>query len=110
MAATLGDDVLIKSAVDEIVEEAYYTTLEPSATVTHSHKGPSGVAPNEIYCIVTQRATTRDPVFFSWDESANSTTSDTVALQFDTLSGGDLGGAQVKVIIKWFAHASGGIS
>lgn len=110
MAATLGSDTLVKSAVDEAVEHAYYTTLEPGTTITHSHVGPSGVAPVEVYCLVTERPTSRDPVIFFWDESANDTTNNTIAIQFDTISGGDLAGAQVKVVIKWFAHASGGIS
>lgn len=109
MAATKGITEVVSNC-PYVIESTYYTTLEPGATVTHTHAGPSGVAPLKAECIVTERPTSRDVVSFAWDESANDTTNNTVALQFDTTNGGDLAGAQVKVLIYFLDQASGGIS
>ena len=100
MAATLGA-VNVYSTLEKVVEETYYTTLEPGATVTKSYTAVDGIGPSEVHCLVTERPTSRDPVSFAWDESANDTTNDSVALQFDTVAGGDLTGAQVKVVLVW---------
>jgi hypothetical protein len=108
MAATLGSQKIIMTA-DALVEESYYTTLVPGVTVTHSHIGPSGYAPFKVEMVVTERPTSRDVMWMAWDESANDLSSDTVALQFDTVVGGDLAGAQAKVLLYWREQGSGGL-
>ena len=96
-------------------ELVYYTTLEPGVTITHTcdSKSPIGVAPDTVDFCVTERPTTRDVVSCFFDRSASVTSStavSTVALQFDTVVGGDLTGAEVQVRLRWLKRSSGGVS
>jgi hypothetical protein len=111
MAATKGNAKLLAS-FPYVIEECYYTTLDPGAGVTHTLRNQINVAPFHIACVVTHPATSGDPIFFVFDESETSLTAgaNTVKLIFDTVAGGDLTGAQVKVLIYHLSQAAGGIS
>lgn len=111
MAATKGSPELI-AYFPYVIESCKYTTLVAGVTVTHTLKNQINVKPFKVELQIDERPTSRDPVFLSVDDSAWDSTADanTIALQFDTIPGGDLTGAEVRVLIYHLAQASGGIS
>ena len=111
MAATKGTPSLL-AFFPHVIESCAYTTLVPGVTVTHTLKNQINVKPFKVELQVDERATSRDPVFLVVDDSAYVSTdgANTIALQFDTIPGGDLTGAEVRVLIYHLAQASGGIS
>lgn len=109
MAATLSNQKLVAN-VPYLIETGYYTTLQDGVGVVHTHLGDATVAPTKVEFVITERPTTRDPIWCVWDESANDTTNGTVAFIFDTIPGGDLTGGEVKYTITWIQQVDGGIS
>ena len=111
MAATKGSPVLL-AYFPYVIEECKYTTLVAGATVTHTLRNQINVKPFKVDLQVDKRPATRDPVFLSVDDSSyvNTDAANTIALQFDTIPGGDLTDCEVRVLIYHLAQASGGIS
>jgi hypothetical protein len=104
--ATVGSKKLVLNA-PFVVEKVRLSEITPGALYTYSLANRTGVAPDFAASNAVVRATSGDPVFVSI-ESHNST-NHTVDLRLDTVSGGDLEGAEVDVLLFFFAQASGGI-
>lgn len=97
-------------SVPNFLQTCYVTTLVPNTPFNVTLLGPSGLSPKQVSHSLHTEATTRDPVFLKWDESLNDTTNNTITLEPDTVSGGDITGATIRVYIEWTGAGSGGIS
>lgn len=111
MAATLTGQQM-RTFFPTAMEECYYSTIEPGVTITHTLKNQINVTPFRVSFMVSTPATDLSPVFCAHVEGSVDLTAgaNTIALVFDTIVGGDLTGAVVKVFIEHLAQASGGIS
>lgn len=107
MAATVDSNSLTKM-VPELTNEIRLSSLTAGTTETLSHKGPTGVAPSEVAVETTTVATDGSAV--NWTHTADSTTSNTTSIKFDTAAGGSLSGAKVKIRLTFYPQASGGLS
>jgi hypothetical protein len=107
--ATVTDSSLLRD-VPFPMQQCSVNTLVPNVAFNITLLGPSGLAPVEVSTVVTTEATTRDPVFVKHDPSLDSTANNTITLEPDTIPGGDITGAIIKVTITWNGVASGGIS
>jgi len=111
MAATLTKQKM-KMFFPTAMEECYYSTLVPGVTVTHTLLNQINLCPFRVMFEVTTPADDLSPVFCAHVEDSFDSTdgANTIALVFDTVVGGDLTGAVVKVFIEHLSQASGGIS
>lgn len=109
MAATV-QAALGVSGVPFLVTEVQVSTIVPGVGLDIAHGGPSGVKPKIVVLETTTRAASRDPVTFVHDPSADNTTNNTARVYLDTVAGGDLTDAVVKLYFFFFAQATGGIS
>jgi hypothetical protein len=76
----------------------------------YSHGGPDGVTVQKVEMDVTHPAASGDPVFLERHTENDSLTSNTCAIKFSTVAGGDLTGAIVNLRFIFDAMKSGGIS
>lgn len=106
---TVTKSFLVRDVPDP-VQECVLTTLTAGVAQSIPLKGPSGLAPSEVSFILEADATTKDPVFLRHDPDDDSTSANTISVMPDTIPGGDITGAEVRVTIKWRGVASGGIS
>jgi len=104
--ATVGSKKLVLNA-PFVVEKVRLSEITPGALFTYSLENRTGVTPDFVAKNVIVRATSGDPVFV--DLEGHNATNHTVDLRLDTVSGGDLEGAEVDVLLFFFAQASGGI-
>ena len=109
MAATVTF-VKVKQSVPELVTEIQISGLQALVQVDADHAGPAGVVPDYVDFELVTQPDSKDPVFMSHLEDEDDDSGDTVALVFDTIPGGDLTGAVVKVYCRFLAQASGGLT
>ena len=109
MAATVTA-VGIKQSVPMLVSEVQLSALVAAVTENIAHSGPSGVAPDYVSVEVVTPPTSKDAVLWRHIEGSDSTANNTVAMQFDTVPGGDLTGAVVKMYCTFIPQASGGLT
>jgi len=94
--------------VPYVITESSLSTLVAGKSESISHNGPSGATPMMVLCTTTTRPTDGSVVDFSW--TATSTSGNTVSVTLDTVAGGSLTGAAVKVYCFFHEQATGGIS
>jgi len=91
-----------------VITESSLSTLVAGKSESISHNGPSGATPLMVLCTTTTRPTDGSVVDFSW--TGTSTSGNTVSVTLDTVPGGSLTGAAVKVYCLFHEQGSGGIS
>ena len=87
-------------------------TAGTTETLTPPSGVPQGVSPDQVTLETTTVATDGSPVIWAHTATSTggSTTTRTVSVKFDTVAGGSLDGAKVKVRFHYVAQAAGGIS
>lgn len=89
-----------------MITESSLSTLVAGKSEAISHNGPSGATPLLVLHTTTTRPTDGSVVDFSW--TGTSTSGNTVSVTLDTVPGGSLTGAAVKVYCIFIEQASGG--
>ena len=109
MAASVSSKGAVINTPHQVVA-VEVSSMEPGVTVNVAHGGPSGAPVIYITHEVITRATSRDVIEVSHLRGSDSLANSTVAVAFDTISGGDLAGAVVRLYCHFAAHASGGLT
>lgn len=113
MAATV-DSTVLDTSVDRLICAVQLSVLNPGATETITLPSNSpAVYPHYFTCATLTPSTSGDPVFHrqatNWAKGA-ANSGRTVTVVLDTVAGGDLVGAVVRLEFEWLAQGSGGIS
>ena len=90
------------------ITELSLSTVVAGKSEAVLHNGPSGTTPIMVLHSTTTRPTDGSVVDFSW--TSTDTTNNKVSVTLDTVPGGSLTGAEVKVYCIFLDSASGGIS
>ena len=104
----LASSSKVISSVPFSITELSLSTIVAGKSEAVSHGGPTGATPLMVLHTVSTRPTDGSVVDFAW--TASSTSGDTVSVTLDTVPGGSLTGAVVKVYCLFSEQASGGIS
>jgi len=104
----LASSSKVINGVPFLITELSLSTIVAGKSESVSHGGPTGATPLMVLHTVSTRATDGSVVDFAW--TATSTSGDTVSVTLDTVPGGSLTGAVVKVYCLFSEQGSGGIS
>ena len=104
----LASSSKVISGVPFLITELSLSTIVAGKSETVSHGGPSGATPLMVLHTVSTRPTDCSVVDFAW--TGSSTSGNTVSLTLDTVPGGSLTGAVVKVFCLFSEQASGGVA
>lgn len=85
------------------------TTIQPGAAIDVAHSGPSGAEVFKVDHEVVVRPTSNDPVVIRHIRASDVAASNTARVVVDTIPGGDLAGATVRLYLYFIAQGSGGI-
>lgn len=113
MAASV-DSTVVRTSVDRVICEVQLSSINPGATETITlPSNTPALYPVMARLSVVTPATSKDPVFMyqgtNWTPGG-SNTGRTLTVILDTIPGGNLAAAVVKLYFEWLEQGSGGIS
>jgi hypothetical protein len=92
----------------ELISVVDLSTIDPADVLNVSHGGPTGAKVARVSHEVTTPATSKDLVGLRHTPASDSLANDTARIEVDTVAGGDLAGAVVRVYFHFIQQASGG--
>ena len=110
MATTQTAKGTVDWGAGHLVNVAELSTIDPGLAVNVLHAGPTGMNVLKVEHEVVTQPTSKDPVSVSHVRANDSIVNDTCSIVVDTVAGGDLAGAVVRLYFKFQEAAAGGIS